>query len=641
MTDTPSFASLSLREGLLRALEEVGYTHPTPVQHAVLPHILEGRDVLVQSRTGSGKTAAFAIPLIERAVRVEGGVQVLALCPTRELALQVATEFERLGRHMGIKVAAVYGGASMPAQVKALEDGAQVVVGTPGRVLDHLRRGTLKPVNLRAFVLDEGDEMLSMGFAEELNAIIEQLPKNRQGVILSATMPDSIQRIAQRHLKNPEFVALSSDSIAPSELTHIAYFSAAGPRVADLARVFELEQPDAAIVFCNTKAETEQVARGLKELGLKAEFLNGDLAQGDRERVLDGLREERVKFLIATDVAARGIDVPHLSHVVHFGFPEQPENYVHRSGRTGRAGRKGCAVSLVGPHDIGNLYFLRLTYGIRPIERNLPSERELTAQREQARLEAVIRAAELGVSDEARALARRLLTAEDPEGVVGSLLARFFFEEAQRPAKPAPQPERRERTERPRVERPRPEPRADVRPEPRPESRPEPRLEPRADVRPEPRVETRVEAAVAAEVEVAAPLEERPRRERTERPRRERSPRPMEGGEESVAVADPTLELRPKGDIRLAVGRREGVRPGDVLRLLCDIGGVARADIGRINIRERSTFVGVPADDVDAVLARLADARFNDAPVDAARPRPRAPEGAVEGEVAAAEAPSA
>ncbi|MFO0627785.1 MAG: DEAD/DEAH box helicase [Polyangiales bacterium] len=512
MTDTPAFASLSLREGLLRALEEVGYTHPTPVQHAVLPHILEGRDVLVQSRTGSGKTAAFAIPLIERAVRVEGGVQVLALCPTRELALQVATEFERLGRHMGIKVAAIYGGASMPAQVKALEDGAQVVVGTPGRVLDHLRRGTLKPVNLRAFVLDEGDEMLSMGFAEELNAIIEQLPKNRQGVILSATMPDSIQRIAQRHLKNPEFVALSSDSIAPSELTHIAYFSAAGPRVADLARVFELEQPDAAIVFCNTKAETEQVARGLKEIGLKAEYLNGDLAQGDRERVLDGLREERVKFLIATDVAARGIDVPHLSHVVHFGFPEQPENYVHRSGRTGRAGRKGCAVSLVGPHDIGNLYFLRLTYGIRPIERNLPSERELTAQREQARLEAVIRAAEMGVSEEARALARRLLTAEDPEGVVGSLLARFFFEEAQRPAKPAPQPERRERAERPRVERPRPEPRAEARPEPR------------VEVRPEPRVEAAVE--VAPEAEVVAPTEDRPRRERTERPRREARPVP-------------------------------------------------------------------------------------------------------------------
>ncbi|MEZ4393506.1 MAG: DEAD/DEAH box helicase [Polyangiales bacterium] len=456
MTEIPAFATLQLREGLQRALDEAGYTHPTGVQHAVFPHVAEGRDVLVQSRTGSGKTAAFAIPLIERVIRPDAHVQVLALCPTRELALQVATEFERLGRHVGIKVAAIYGGAGMPAQIKAIEDGAQVIVGTPGRVLDHLRRRTLNPSGLRAFVLDEGDEMLSMGFAEELNAIIEQLPKNRQGIILSATMPDSIQRIAQRHLKNPEFIALSSDSIAPSELTHLAYFSAAGPSVQNLARVIELEKPDAAIVFCNTKAETEQVARGLRDLGYMAEHLNGDLAQGDRERVLEGLREERVKFLVATDVAARGIDVPHLSHVIHFGFPEQPENYVHRSGRTGRAGRRGCAVSLVGPHDVGNLYFLRLTYGIRPIERNLPSERELVAQREEARLAAVVRVAERGVSEEARNLARRLLTTEDPEGVVASLLARFFFEEANAPAESKAPP----RAERPRVERPRPPRRA-------------------------------------------------------------------------------------------------------------------------------------------------------------------------------------
>lgn len=595
MTEIPAFTTLQLREGLQRALDEAGYTHPTPVQHAVLPHVIEGRDVLVQSRTGSGKTAAFAIPLIERVIRPEPGVQVLVLCPTRELALQVATEFERLGQYVDLKVAAIYGGAGMPAQVKAIEDGAQVIVGTPGRVLDHLRRRTLKPTGLRAFVLDEGDEMLSMGFAEELNAIIEQLPKQRQGIIVSATMPDSIQRIAQRHLKSPEFIALSSDSIAPDELTHLAYFSAAGPRVVDLVRVIELEKPEAAIVFCNTKAETEQVARGLKELGYLAEYLNGDLAQGDRERVLEGLREERVKFLVATDVAARGIDVPHLSHVIHFGFPEQPENYVHRSGRTGRAGRKGCAVSLVGPHDVGNLYFLRLTYGIRPIERNLPSERELVAQREEARLSAVFRVAERGVSEEARNLARRLLASDDPEGVVASLLARFFFEEANAPTPPPKAA--------PRAERPRPSPRVE-----------------------------------------ASATDERPRRERAERPERGERTEHARREQTTEALAPqgdaPVVDGRPTADIRLAVGRREGVRAGDVLRFLCEVGGMSRADIGRINLRERSTFVSIPADDVDAVLSRLEGAQFNDVPVEAARPRPRAPELA-EGEATVAESPSA
>lgn len=573
MSDEQTFESFGLSEPVRRAVAEVGYASPTLVQQATFQTIAEGKDVIVQSRTGSGKTAAFALPLIDRVIKPARHVQVMVLCPTRELALQVAGEFERLGKFNDVGVAPIYGGAGMQQQIDMLKAGAKVVVGTPGRMLDHLRRKTLDVSNLRAIVLDEGDEMLSMGFAEELNAILGMLPKGRQALIFSATMPDAMSRMAARHQREPVTIALSSDNVAPDGIVHHAYFSATGGSVPDLLKVLEIEKPKAALVFCNTKAETEMVARGLQNAGYRAEYLNGDLAQNDRERVMGLLREERVDFLVATDVAARGIDVPHLSHVIHCGFPESPEAYVHRSGRTGRAGRTGTAISLIGPHDIGNLYLLRLTYGIRPIERTLPSAAENRTRIEAARVDSLVAAAGK-VSDDATVLAKRLLTHDDAERAVAWLVERFVMGVREDDVMP-----------------PVPQPRASAPVEA------EGRSEPRANGRP--------------------PRERAPRRERPEAVEPERKI--------EVRHADPKISDETPGEevgmesLELAVGRREGVRAGEVARLLRDVGGLAKSDVGRIHVRDRVTLVSVRAERIDEVLEALADVKYNDSPVAARR----------------------
>ena len=574
MSEVQTFESFGLSEPVRRAVAEVGYPTPTPVQQATFQTIAEGKDVIVQSRTGSGKTAAFALPLIDRVIKPARNVQVMVLCPTRELALQVAGEFERLGKYSELGVTPIYGGAGMQQQIDALKAGAKVVVGTPGRTLDHLRRKTLDVSNLRAIVLDEGDEMLSMGFAEELNAILGMLPKGRQALIFSATMPDAMSRMAARHQREPVTIALSSDNVAPSGIEHHAYFSASGGSVPDLLKVLEIEKPKAALVFCNTKAETELVARGLQNAGYRAEYLNGDLAQNDRERVMGLLREERVDFLVATDVAARGIDVPHLSHVIHCGFPESPEAYVHRSGRTGRAGRTGTAISLIGPHDIGNLYLLRLTYGIRPIERTLPSAAENRTRIEAARVESLVAAASGKVSDDALVLAKRLLTHDDAERAVAWLVDRFVMGVREEEAMP-PVP-----SERPSA------------PDAVAAAAEAPAREPRANGRP--------------------PRERAPRRERAE-------PEPERKIE--VHHADPKAPEATPGEevgmesLELAVGRREGVRAGEVARLLRDVGQLAKSEVGRIHVRDRVTLVSVSAEKIDELLEVLADVKYNDVPV--------------------------
>ena len=570
MSEEQSFESFGLSEPVRRAVAEVGYASPTLVQQATFQTIAEGKDVIVQSRTGSGKTAAFALPLIDRVIKPARHVQVMVLCPTRELALQVAGEFERLGKFADVGVAPIYGGAGMQQQIDALKGGAKVVVGTPGRMLDHLRRKTLDVSGLRAIVLDEGDEMLSMGFAEELNAILGMLPKGRQALIFSATMPDAMSRMAARHQREPVTIALSSDHVAPDGIVHHAYFSASGGSVPDLLKVLEIEKPKAALVFCNTKAETEMVARGLQNAGYRAEYLNGDLAQNDRERVMGLLRDERVDFLVATDVAARGIDVPHLSHVIHCGFPESPEAYVHRSGRTGRAGRTGTAISLIGPHDIGNLYLLRLTYGIRPIERTLPSAAENRTRIEAARVESLIAAAGK-VSDDAMVLAKRLLTHDDAERAVAWLVERFVMGVREDDVMP-------------------PVPRVSV--SPSLTAAPEAKSEPRSNGRP--------------------PRERAPRSERVES-------EPVRKIE--VRHADPKASDETPGEevgmesLELAVGKREGVRAGEVARLLRDVGMLAKSEVGRIHVRDRVTLVSVRAEKLDALIESLAEVKYNDVPV--------------------------
>ena len=420
----PTFDAIPLSAEVRRAIDAMGYKHPTPVQRAVFEPAAEGRSLVVQARTGTGKTAAFGLPIVDRLVRPSvKSVQALVLCPTRELALQVSREVEQIGQFRGTKVVAIYGGASMSRQIEALEGGGQVVVGTPGRVLDHLRQRTLDPGGIRILVLDEADEMLSMGFAKELNAILEMLPKSRQGLFFSATLPPDIERLARSHLRETELITLSSDQVGALEIDHYVYVTQAGDKIGQLVRILEVEDPESAIVFCNTRDETQRVAEALKTRGFDADWLNGDLPQSDRERVMSATREGRLRFLVATDVAARGIDISHLTHVINYDFPETAEQYVHRTGRTGRAGRTGTAIALVGPKDIGNLYLLRLTYKIRPIEKQLPSAGEVKTRAEMDLLQLFVDAfASRPAHPDDLSLARRLLTHPEAERIVAGLL---------------------------------------------------------------------------------------------------------------------------------------------------------------------------------------------------------------------------
>ncbi len=424
--DPQTFEDLGLHDDVLKALGDLGWETPTPVQRDSYSMIVDGNDVIVQARTGTGKTGAFGIPLVDKLMSIDGDEQALILAPTRELALQSAREIEKLGAHRGIDTVAVYGGASMERQVSALKKGARVISGTPGRVLDHLKRGTITASRLRVLVLDEADEMLSMGFAKELNAIIERLPSNRQTLLFSATVDRAIKRVAERHMRNPIFLGLSGDHVGALGIEHFVYMLSGMGRVGNLISILEIENPESALIFCNTKAETEEVSAALKRAGFNAEWLNGDRPQREREKVLAQTRRNEVRFLVATDVAARGIDVSHLTHVINFHLPENVEQYVHRTGRTGRAGRTGTAISLVGPNELGILYYLRLQYGILPVERTLPSAGEAKTRREADRIAMIDLAYPNPPDERTLALARRLITHPDAERMLAGLLGAFF-----------------------------------------------------------------------------------------------------------------------------------------------------------------------------------------------------------------------
>ena len=426
-----TFEELGLSEEVLASLGEMGWETPTPVQRDSYPLAIAGHDIIVQSRTGTGKTGAFGIPLVDKLISDGGSEQALILAPTRELALQSASESEKLGAHRGVDTVAVYGGASMERQVRALEGGARVISGTPGRVLDHLNRGTIKASRLRFLVLDEADEMLSMGFAKELNAIIEKLPKNRQTLLFSATVDRAIKRVAEKHMRDPEFLGLSGDHVGALGIEHFVYMVSGVGRVANLITVLETEDPESALIFCNTKAETEEVSSALQRAGFNAEWLNGDRPQREREEVLGRVRREEIRFLVATDVAARGIDVSHLTHVINFSLPENVEQYVHRTGRTGRAGRTGTAISLVGPTELGILYYLRLQYRIFPVERTLPSEGEQRTRQEADRIAMIELAYPNAPSERELALVRRFMTHANAEQMLAGLLGAFFGPESE------------------------------------------------------------------------------------------------------------------------------------------------------------------------------------------------------------------
>ena len=371
---TQTFAELPLSDELRRGIADRGYVSPTPVQAAVLQPILDGKDVICRSKTGTGKTAAFGIPLLER---IPGGTRkasALVLCNTRELALQVAQEIEALGKHKDISVIAIYGGAPIQAQTDALNAGAEIIVGTPGRVFDHIRRGTLKLKDCRIAVLDEADEMLGAGFFEEVTRILDQLPNDRQTLLFSATVPADIEQLIQKYLRNPETILLTGDVFTVEHIHNVIYYVVDQyPKPRNLLYLLEREDPDAAIIFCNTRTDTELIANVLNRNGLDAEMLNGDLVQKERERVMAKVKRGELKFMVATDIAARGIDISDLSHVINYSLPEDPAIYLHRVGRTGRIGKKGTAISLVSGAELVTLSSLEKKYGIVFEKRDLPA----------------------------------------------------------------------------------------------------------------------------------------------------------------------------------------------------------------------------------------------------------------------------
>ena len=648
------FTDLALSEKMLAALDEMGYVTPTPVQASAVPLVATGRDLMVQSQTGTGKTAAFGIPLIENLLEERQGVQALILCPTRELAKQVSEELVLLGKYKRVQTAAVYGGASMEKQIAEMRF-ASVVSGTPGRVLDHLKRKNLRLDSLSVMILDEADEMLSMGFARELSSIMSFVPAERQTLLFSATIPEDVKRYARRYMKEPEFLSLVEEQVGADDVEHHYYMVSGVGRSRDLVQVIEFEEPDSAIIFTNTRKDSEHVARYLKRQGYDAEYLNGDLPQRDRERVMKRTKDKTLRFLCATDIAARGIDISALSHVINYILPESPEVYIHRTGRTGRAGHKGTAISLIGPREIGVYYYLKRIYNVALQERSVPTQAEIELQREERRTQTLINeildaVGPVDTTDpELRAQTMRLLESDDAVEVVGTLLHAFrnrglsgrdeappeaggVLEDVPKPERLAPGSRAQtvksiadrvammqgahsvakeiaaEETPRRRRRRPEPEPEpiaeapedeeeveaAAPEPEaPAPEAAPAalPEPEPEEAATPEPEPEPEA-AAPEPEPEAAAPEPE------PEAAAPEPEPEPDASGEDD----GPRGELMPLLDadstrLFVNVGRRDGFSHADELRdELAELGGLLPEDLIDVILRSRHSYVVVHHD---------------------------------------------
>lgn len=376
-----TFQELGLTPAIVSAVTELGFTTPTPIQEQVIPVLLQNEgDVVGLAATGTGKTAAFGLPIIAKIDLSNSNVQALVLAPTRELCVQITKDIENFGKHTpGLKTMAVYGGAGVEPQLRSLRKGAHIVVGTPGRTLDFIRRGALKVDNIKVLVLDEADEMLKMGFQEDMDAILEATPSTRQTLLFSATMPQEIVGMSKRYMTNPREISVGNKNTGSSNVEHWFYVCQVKDRYLALKRIADLHPEIYGIVFCRTRAETQEIAEKLIADGYNADALHGDLSQERRDMVMNRFRSGHLQLLIATDVAARGLDVDNLTHVIQFRLPEQLDSYIHRSGRTGRAGKKGVSIAIVGPRDVRNVRSLEKHLGKPFIQKNVPSADEIIA----------------------------------------------------------------------------------------------------------------------------------------------------------------------------------------------------------------------------------------------------------------------
>jgi ATP-dependent RNA helicase DeaD len=424
-TPSRSFGAFHLSVDTLRSLEAKGYRTPTDVQHESIPLALEGKDLVVQSRTGTGKTAAFGVPIVEKIDLEREGVQAVVLAPTRELAIQVAQEMTELGQGRGVKVETIYGGDSMERQLEGIRAGAHVIVGTPGRVLDHLRRRTLDFGGVKTLVLDEADRMLDMGFAVEMGQIMEYVPEERQTLLFSATVPIGIRGLIYHYMAEPEWVLLSEDEIYVKEVEHVYCLTTRLQKEATLYKLIEYEHPASSMVFCNTREETRKVSNFLGNKGLAVAMLSSDLPQKKREKVMGRFRDGGIRHLVTTDVASRGIDIEDLSHVFIFSTPDSPEQYIHRAGRTGRVGKSGRAISLVSAMDLMNFNRLVKRYHVEVKEIAVPSDEDVQARKAERVVESLAQAARaLSLEDFADLgpVARQVGEHPDRDRIVAALL---------------------------------------------------------------------------------------------------------------------------------------------------------------------------------------------------------------------------
>ena len=434
---TTEFAQLGLHPQLVQAVEALGFTAPTPIQSALIPEMMAGHDVIGQAQTGTGKTAAFTLPILHALEPGQGFVQSLVLVPTRELAIQVAKAMHELGGQLYVRVLPVYGGEPYGRQISRLQKGVDVVVGTPGRLLDLINRHAIDLSSVRTVVLDEADEMLSMGFIEDIESILAATPAERQTALLSATVSDEIRRLADRYMRNPRPVSVQREqvTVAATEQRHYVVHDA--DKLAALTRLFEVEPITSALIFVRTRAGTGELAAELSNRGFPAEALSGELEQDERERVMNRFRRNLIKVLVATDVAARGLDIEHISHVFNYDMPEDPEVYVHRIGRTGRAGKTGIAISLVAPREKWRLGRIEGFVKQRIPGALLPTVEAIETHRQWHLVNRVSESLEHGRLGQERALVATLAGAgHDPLEIAAAVLRLLRAEEVQRPILP-------------------------------------------------------------------------------------------------------------------------------------------------------------------------------------------------------------
>lgn len=378
---TLSFNDFNLSSEVIKAVTAMGFEEPTPIQTKTIPVLMTGKDVIGQAQTGTGKTAAFGIPIVERVDRATHGVQAIIIAPTRELAIQAAEEMNKLGKFKRLHALPVYGGTSIERQIKALQKGVHIVVGTPGRILDHIERKTLVLKSVKIVVLDEADEMLDMGFIDDITRILKDTPSDRQTLLFSATMPDAILNISKRYMRTPERIRIAADTLTAAKINQIVYEVRHEGKTEALARLIDSSDSGRFLVFCHTKREVDDVAGNLKLRGYEADAMHGDYTQSQREAVLRKFREGRVDVLVATDVAARGLDISDISHVVNYSIPQNPESYVHRVGRTGRAGKEGVAITFVTPREDRQFRLIKAFSKADIKKGKLPSKEEVLESR--------------------------------------------------------------------------------------------------------------------------------------------------------------------------------------------------------------------------------------------------------------------